>query len=108
MDSDAPWGPPSDKPPPPPTPTIPVQDDGVGTTVLVLGILGLVFCQLLSPVAWLMGSEHLRSCEAANLPPSQLAVAGRLLGMIGTMFLGFTLLLVGVYMAIVVLAVVAG
>jgi uncharacterized membrane protein YjgN (DUF898 family) len=36
-----------------------------GTTILVLGILSLVFCGILGPVAWVMGSNALREIDAS-------------------------------------------
>lgn len=35
-----------------------------GTTILVLGILSLVVCGLLGPVAWAMGSRAIREMDA--------------------------------------------
>ncbi|MFI6871374.1 DUF4190 domain-containing protein [Nocardia sp. NPDC050406] len=35
----------------------PPQDHPQATTILVIGILSLVFCQILGPVAWIMGSK---------------------------------------------------
>ncbi|WP_225726049.1 MULTISPECIES: DUF4190 domain-containing protein [unclassified Nocardia] len=36
------------------------------TTVLVLGILSLVLCQLLGPVAWIMGKNALKEIDASG------------------------------------------
>ena len=65
-----------------------------GTTVLVLGILGLVVCGLLAPFAWVKGNKAKR--EMASQPnvywSNQGSVtAGRICGIIGTV-----LILVGV------------
>lgn len=35
-----------------------------GTLILVLGILSLVLCGLLGPVAWIMGNNALRNIDA--------------------------------------------
>ena len=64
----------------------PVADHPQGTTVLVLGILGLVVCGLLGPVAWYMGSNALKEVDA---PPGYYRnrgniQAGRIMGMIST------------------------
>ena len=39
-------------------------DHPQGTTILVLGILGLVSCQILGVVAWVMGNNALREIDA--------------------------------------------
>jgi heme O synthase-like polyprenyltransferase len=61
---------------------------------LVLGILGLVACQILAPVAWSMGTTELRAIDAGRRPPNDrgLANAGRILGIIGTVLLCLALL----------------
>lgn len=60
------------------------------TTVLVLGILGIVICSVLAPIAWYMGNEEVRSIDAGRRDPSNrgTANAGRILGIVGTVFLG--------------------
>lgn len=57
-----------------------------GALILVLGILGLVFCPLTAPFAWMMGSEDLRQMRAGRMDPEGegLTQAGRVLGMIVT------------------------
>lgn len=72
------------------------------TTVLVLGILGLVICGILAPFAWVMGNRELEAIDAGRRPPENrgTANAGRILGIIGTVLLGIAvivllLLLVG-------------
>jgi hypothetical protein len=60
------------------------------TLSMVLGIIGLVFFQLLSPVAWYLAAKGRR--EMAMSPgrwrPSGSLTAGFVLGIIGTVFLG--------------------
>ena len=64
--------------------------------VLVLGILGLVLCGLLAPVAWVMGSRAER--EVASAPGRYSSTgtlkAGKILGIVGTVLIGLGLLLV--------------
>lgn len=59
-------------------------DHPQGTTILVLGILGLVFCQILGPVAWVMGNSALREVDAnpAAYRNRSNIVVGRILGII--------------------------
>lgn len=63
------------------------------TTILVLGILGLVVCQVLGPFAWVMGNNELAAIDAGRRPPENrgTANAGRILGIISTVFLAIGL-----------------
>lgn len=60
-----------------------------GTTVLVLGILSLVVCQILGPFAWVMGNRALQEIDAAGGGAANRGqvVAGRICGIIGTVLL---------------------
>lgn len=62
--------------------------------VFVLGILGLLMCQILAPIAWAIGNGELRGIAEGRRPPQDrgLASAGRVLGIIGTVLLGLGLL----------------
>jgi len=64
------------------------------TTVLVLGILGIVICGILAPFAWSMGSKELAAIDAGQRPPDNrgTANAGRILGIVGTVLLGIGLI----------------
>jgi hypothetical protein len=66
------------------------------TTVLVLGILGLVVCAPLAPFAWVMGRSALREIDASNggYGGRGAANAGYILGIIGTVLLVFGILIV--------------
>jgi len=59
---------------------------------LVLGILGLVLCGILSPLAWWLGASELRDIKAGLSPQSGqgIATAGVVLGIIGTVFLAIS------------------
>lgn len=60
------------------------------TTILVLGILGIVICGILAPFAWNMGNKELAAIDAGRRTPENrgTANAGRILGIIGTVLLG--------------------
>jgi hypothetical protein len=60
-----------------------------GTTILVLGVLSLVLCNLLGPVAWVMGNEELRRLNAGQVDPMSRnsAVAGRILGIVSSVLM---------------------
>ena len=62
------------------------SDDG-GWLPLVLGLVGFMFCQLLAPVAWAVGSSYEKKCRAAGRAPSGAGTAGKILGIVGTVFL---------------------
>lgn len=69
-------------PPPPPVPQAPPS-----TTPLVLGILGIVCCGFLAPIAWVMGNNYEAQCRAMGVEPDGNGKAGKILGMIGTALL---------------------
>jgi hypothetical protein len=80
--------------------------EGRSTTVLVLGILGLVLCQILGPIAWVMGNKVRDEAVAmGRLEPGN-NKAGRICGIIGTCLIG--LVVVGFVLLIVIGAVAGG
>jgi len=60
-----------------------------GATILVLGILGLVVCQLLGIAAWVLADQDLREMDAGWMDSSgrDLTNAGRICGMVATALL---------------------
>lgn len=80
--------------------------EGRSTTVLVLGILGLVLCQILAPIAWVMGNKVREEAAAMGRPEPGNNKAGRICGIIGTCLIG--LVIVGFVLFIVIGAVVGG
>ena len=108
-------GPTPGQPPPgqspygqPPNPQVPYgtpQFPGYGpmapdhpqaTTVLILGILGLVVCQVISPFAWVMGNRVIREIDASGgtIGGRSNANAGRICGIVGTALIGLGFLVV--------------
>ena len=63
--------------------------------MLVLGILGLVLCSVLAPIAWYMGNEEVRAIDAGRRDSANrgTANAGRILGIIGTVLMGLGIIL---------------
>jgi uncharacterized membrane protein YjgN (DUF898 family) len=59
------------------------------TTSLVLGIIGIVCCQICAPIAWYMGNKELMAIRAGQSPASGegMAKAGKIIGIIGTILL---------------------
>ncbi|MGI8646126.1 MAG: hypothetical protein ACR2JD_07395 [Nocardioides sp.] len=82
-------------------------DHPQSTTVLVLGIVSLVVCQILGPFAWVMGNRVVREIDASggHQGGRSSANAGRICGIVGTVLLGLSVLLL---IGVVVLAVAAG
>lgn len=86
-------------PPPPPSGygySVP-PNHPQATTALVLGILSLVLCQLLGPFAWSMGGKAVAEIDAAAARGGAMggrssAQAGKILGIISTVLLGLSLL----------------
>lgn len=66
------------------------------TTILVLGIIGIILCQVLGPIAWVMGNNELAAIDAGRRTPENrgTANAGRILGIIGTVLLTLSILAV--------------
>ncbi|HEU0034360.1 MAG TPA: DUF4190 domain-containing protein [Kofleriaceae bacterium] len=63
-----------------------------GGTVLTLGILSLVVCSVMGPIAWAMGNEELRRIESGQTSPDGRGsvVAGRVCGIISSVLLMFS------------------
>ncbi|MFB9315636.1 hypothetical protein [Nocardioides plantarum] len=80
----------------------PPPDHPSASTVLVLGILGLVLCQVLSPVAWVLGGRTLREIDASGgrYGGRGTVNAGRICGIVGTIILVLSLLLVVAFVVI--------
>ena len=74
----------------------PAYDHPKATTILVMGILGLVLCQVLGPFAWSMGSKALREIDASQgtLGGRETVNIGRILGIVSTVLLGLGILAV--------------
>jgi len=68
----------------------PTTDPG-GVGILVMGILALVLnvCgAILGPIAWVMGNNYIRDCQARRIQPSGMGTAGRICGIIATILWG--------------------
>lgn len=76
-----------------------------GSTILVLGILSLVFCVILGIIAWVMGNHDLEEMRAGRMDPSGegMTQAGRICGIISVV-----LNLVGIVLAFFVFALAGG
>jgi hypothetical protein len=70
------------------------------TTVLVLGILGLVLCGVLAPFAWVMGKSTVEEIDASGgrWGGRSSANTGYILGIVGSALLGLALLMIVGYL----------
>jgi len=83
-------------PAPPPPGGWPLPKHPQATLALVLGIIGLVLCNILAPFAWYIGHKTVSEIDAepGRYDGRGEAVAGKILGIIGTILcvLGLALL----------------
>jgi len=72
------------------------------TRALVLGIVGVLFFSLVAPFAWKVGHDELRAIDEGRRPPEGhgQARAGRILGIIGTVFLVAVLLAIPLFLSL--------
>jgi len=95
-------------PPPPPPGAVPygyrpTAEHPNGTTILVLGILSLVVCGLLGPVAWSMGNNAVREMnanQAVEYRNRGNVTAGRVCGIIGSVLLAIQVLFIIFFFAV--------
>ncbi len=71
-----------------------------GTLILTLGILSLVCCSPLGPVAWLLANSDIKLMDAGVMDRMgrDTTSAGRICGIIGTVLMGLGCLLSMLYM----------
>jgi hypothetical protein len=75
-----------------------------GTTILVLGIVGLFFT-ICAPIAWFMGNKALKEIRASgiNYSNEQQIVIGRILGMVLTIVALVAIVFIGIAVLILVI-----
>ncbi|HKZ21511.1 MAG TPA: hypothetical protein VJQ57_15570 [Acidimicrobiia bacterium] len=85
----------------------PTREASQAVTVLVLGILSLVVCGILGPIAWKLGNDELAAISAGRRPGENLgmAQAGRICGIVGTCLLGLGLLFLIFWLVLVALGI---
>ena len=69
-------------------------ENSQATTILVLGILGLLCCGPLGIVAWVMGQNELQAIDAGRRDPTNrgTANAGRIIGIVATVLWALAIL----------------
>lgn len=85
------------------------QTSNRGMISLVLGILGLVCCAILGPFAWYLGKAELSAIKRGETPQAGegIAMAGMILGIVGTAMLILSILWVVFFGGLAVLATLA-
>ncbi len=78
-------------------------------TILVLGILSIVLCQILGPFAWKMGNDEMRAISEGRRPADgqPMAQAGKICGIIGTVLLGVTVLAILMVLFLVTIGIIS-
>ncbi|WP_067722367.1 DUF4190 domain-containing protein [Nocardia yamanashiensis] len=84
----------------------PPPDHPQATVVLVLGILSLMFCQLLGPVAWVMGRRARDEIDQSRgaMGGRGMVMAGYVCGIVATVLLVLTVVVVAFALAIMLVA----
>lgn len=64
------------------------------TTALIVGIVSIVCCHILGPVAWFLGSQEMKAIREGRSPVAGegMAKAGWILGILSTILIAFFLL----------------
>ncbi len=70
------------------------------TTIFILGLLGILLCQILGIIAWVQGNTYLQKCRTMGVEPESTAIAGRILGIISTILL-IASITVGIFMGVI-------
>jgi len=80
------------------------------TTILVVGIISIICCQIAGPIAWYMGRQELNLIRAGAVSAQDegTAKAGMILGMIASILLSLALLWIVFWGGFAVLAALAG
>lgn len=74
-------------------------ENSQASTALILGLLGLLFCAICAPFAWSIGQKEIDAIDAGRRDPSKrdIANAGKILGIIGTVLLVASILFLVVF-----------
>lgn len=76
---------------PPPVPAAPLSND-VGIGALIVAFVGWFMCGILSPVGWAMAANQEKECRAKGMEITSALKAAKIIGIIGTVYLGATVL----------------
>jgi hypothetical protein len=81
-----------------------------GTLILVLGVISIVFCNILGPVAWILGKGDLKKMDEGIMDPKGRSNTnvGMILGIVGTVFLVLGILAMCLYFGLIAVVIGAG
>lgn len=81
-------------------PAVPNHQQAI--TILVLGIVSVVACQVLGPVAWVMGNRAMAEIDAAGgaIGGRDLVNAGRICGIVGSVLLVISLVFLVLWLVV--------
>ncbi len=81
--------PPPARPAPPPSavPARPQKVGDGGVASLIVSLVGYMFCGLLCPIGWYLGSKYEAECRRQGVEPESTGKAGKIIGIIGSVFL---------------------
>lgn len=84
----------------------PPPDHPQATPVLILGIVGVMFCQVCAPFAWVMGRRALNEIDASGgtVGGRSNVLVGYILGIIGSVLLILGVLAVIAYIVLIAVA----
>lgn len=69
-------------------------------TAMIFGILGLVICIIFAPFAYLRGKQVNEQLRAMGEPDNGMATAGYWLGLIGSILLGFSIMMIAIFILV--------
>lgn len=72
-------------------------DHSQATVIFVLGLLSVVMCAICGPIALIMGNKYRRACAEVGVQPEGLGQAGWILGIVGTILLCISLVILLIY-----------
>ncbi len=77
-----------------------------GTTILVLGIIGIACCMICGIIAWVMGNNDLKEMDAGIMDPEGRGItqAGKICGMVSV---GLNIIGLLIWIAVMILGVAA-
>jgi len=81
---------PNPQQPPWAAPTYNYPEESQAVTAIIVAIIGIMFCQILSPVGWYLGKKEMNAIDGGRRDPKNRTEAkvAYVLGIIGTVIIG--------------------
>lgn len=87
---------------------LPQDTSDRGTIIFVLGLVGILMCQICAPIAFFMGQGYKRDCLAEGMRPSGFGEAGRIMGLVGSILMVLSFIVLGLYFCLFGFIIAAG